>query len=89
MLAHLIKLFNCKSNLKKITGKPDIVVSEDEEFKRVDFDKFKKLNTVFQVNNIRIDIEFYINLNYKYFCRKKMALLLQEMHLQLMMVLQH
>lgn len=41
-------------------GKPDIVVSEDEEFKRIDFDKFKKLNTVFQVN-------FYIiNLNYLY-----------------------
>lgn len=30
--------------------KPDVVVSEDEEFKRVNFDKFKKLNTVFQVN---------------------------------------
>lgn len=35
-------------------GKPDIVVSEDEEFKRIDFEKFKKLNTVFQVNIIII-----------------------------------
>lgn len=31
-------------------GKPDVIVSEDEEYKRIDFDKFKKLNTVFQVN---------------------------------------
>jgi hypothetical protein len=30
-------------------GKPDVVVTEDEEYKRVSFDKFKKLSTVFQV----------------------------------------
>lgn len=30
-------------------GKPDVVVAEDEEYKRVSFDKFKKLSTVFQV----------------------------------------
>ena len=30
-------------------GKPDVVVTEDEEYKRVTFDKFKKLSTVFQV----------------------------------------
>ena len=30
-------------------GKPDVVVNEDEEYKRVSFDKFKKLSTVFQV----------------------------------------
>ncbi|XP_076030098.1 acetyl-CoA acetyltransferase 1 isoform X2 [Oratosquilla oratoria] len=29
-------------------GKPDITVSEDEEYKKVNFDKFKKLATVFQ-----------------------------------------
>jgi hypothetical protein len=29
-------------------GKPDVVVTEDEEYKRVNFDKFKKLSTVFQ-----------------------------------------
>lgn len=29
-------------------GKPDVVVSEDEEYKRVNFDKFGKLGTVFQ-----------------------------------------
>lgn len=30
-------------------GKPDVVFKEDEEYKKVDFDKFSKLNTVFQV----------------------------------------
>jgi hypothetical protein len=30
-------------------GKPDVVVTEDEEYKRVNFDKFKQLSTVFQV----------------------------------------
>lgn len=29
-------------------GKPDVVISEDEEYKRVDFTKFPKLATVFQ-----------------------------------------
>ncbi|KAG8239681.1 hypothetical protein J437_LFUL017234 [Ladona fulva] len=29
-------------------GKPDVLVNEDEEYKRVDFSKFKKLATVFQ-----------------------------------------
>lgn len=29
-------------------GKPDIVVTEDEEYKKVNFDKFGKLGTVFQ-----------------------------------------
>ncbi|KAM7349065.1 acetyl-CoA acetyltransferase 1 [Cochliomyia hominivorax] len=32
-------------------GKPDVVVAEDEEFKRVNFDKFGKLATVFQKEN--------------------------------------
>ncbi|KAM5182362.1 acetyl-CoA acetyltransferase, mitochondrial [Mantella aurantiaca] len=32
-------------------GKPDIVVKEDEEYKRVDFSKFSKLKTVFQKEN--------------------------------------
>jgi len=32
-------------------GKPGVVVSEDEEFKRVDFAKFPKLATVFQREN--------------------------------------
>jgi acetyl-CoA C-acetyltransferase len=30
------------------TKKPEITVSEDEEYRRVNFDKFRKLNTVFQ-----------------------------------------
>lgn len=32
-------------------GKADIVVAEDEEYKRVNFDKFGKLSTVFQREN--------------------------------------
>ncbi|KAG9491378.1 hypothetical protein GDO78_000078 [Eleutherodactylus coqui] len=32
-------------------GKPDVVVQEDEEYKRVDFTKFPKLKTVFQKDN--------------------------------------
>ncbi|XP_068122993.1 acetyl-CoA acetyltransferase, mitochondrial [Hyperolius riggenbachi] len=32
-------------------GKPDIVVNEDEEYKRADFSKFPKLKTVFQKDN--------------------------------------
>ena len=31
-----------------IKGKPDIIVSEDEEFKTVNFDKFASLKAVFQ-----------------------------------------
>lgn len=32
-------------------GKPDIVVTEDEEYKKINFDKFKTLATVFQKEN--------------------------------------
>ncbi|KAK0097497.1 hypothetical protein PV326_001481 [Microctonus aethiopoides] len=32
-------------------GKPDVVISEDEEYKRVNFDKFQSLKTVFQKEN--------------------------------------
>ncbi|KAJ8891674.1 hypothetical protein PR048_004202 [Dryococelus australis] len=32
-------------------GQPDVLITEDEEYKRVNFDKFKKLNTVFQKEN--------------------------------------
>lgn len=32
-------------------GKPDIVISEDEEYKKINFDKFKTLATVFQKEN--------------------------------------
>lgn len=31
--------------------KPEVIVTEDEEYKRVNFDKFNKLNTVFQREN--------------------------------------
>ena len=32
-------------------GKPDVVFSEDEEFKRVSYDKFATLKPAFQKNN--------------------------------------
>lgn len=35
-------------------GKPDVVVSEDEEYKKVNFEKFKKLATVFQVGYYQV-----------------------------------
>ncbi|XP_026285390.1 acetyl-CoA acetyltransferase, mitochondrial isoform X2 [Frankliniella occidentalis] len=35
-------------NVPQKKGKPDLIVSEDEEFKRVNFEKFSKLPTVFQ-----------------------------------------
>lgn len=38
-------------SVKQKKGKPDVVVVEDEEYKRVSFDKFKKLSTVFQKEN--------------------------------------
>jgi hypothetical protein len=31
-----------------VKGKPDIVIEEDEEFKKVSFDKFSQLKPVFQ-----------------------------------------
>lgn len=34
-----------------VLGKPDVVVKEDEEYKRVDFSKVPKLKTVFQKEN--------------------------------------
>ncbi|XP_040832823.1 acetyl-CoA acetyltransferase, mitochondrial isoform X2 [Ochotona curzoniae] len=34
-----------------VKGKPDVVVNEDEEYKRVDFSKVPKLKTVFQKEN--------------------------------------
>ncbi|CAO1419767.1 unnamed protein product [Diamesa serratosioi] len=38
-------------NIPQKRGKPDIVVTEDEEYKRVNFDKFGTLGTVFQKEN--------------------------------------
>ena len=40
---------NIKVEVKGKRGKPSVVVTEDEEFKKVNFDKFSKLPTVFQV----------------------------------------
>jgi len=36
-------------NVPQKRGKPDMIFSEDEEYKKVNFEKFSKLNTVFQV----------------------------------------
>ncbi|XP_046835440.1 acetyl-CoA acetyltransferase, mitochondrial isoform X1 [Vespa crabro] len=38
-------------NVPQKKGKPDIIFAEDEEYKKVNFDKFDKLNTVFQKEN--------------------------------------
>ena len=36
-------------NVPQKKGKPDVSFTTDEEYKRVNFEKFSKLNTVFQV----------------------------------------
>lgn len=36
-------------NVPQQKGKPDVIFNEDEEYKRVSFEKFGKLKTVFQV----------------------------------------
>ncbi|XP_067212315.1 acetyl-CoA acetyltransferase, mitochondrial isoform X2 [Linepithema humile] len=38
-------------NVPQRKGKPDVIFSEDEEYKRVNFEKFGKLSTVFQKEN--------------------------------------
>uniref|UniRef100_A0A146KZZ3 acetyl-CoA C-acetyltransferase n=1 Tax=Lygus hesperus TaxID=30085 RepID=A0A146KZZ3_LYGHE len=38
----------CLSEFLKKRGKEDLIVEEDEEYKKVNFDKFSKLSTVFQ-----------------------------------------
>ncbi|XP_015188540.1 PREDICTED: acetyl-CoA acetyltransferase, mitochondrial isoform X1 [Polistes dominula] len=38
-------------NVPQKKGKPDVIFAEDEEYKRVNFDKFDKLNTVFLKEN--------------------------------------
>lgn len=43
-------------------GKPDLVITEDEEYKRVDFDKFTKLATVFQREGGTVSINFLVYL---------------------------
>lgn len=39
-------------------GKPDVVVSEDEEWRRVDFSKVPKLKAVFQKDNGKYVVKF-------------------------------
>lgn len=38
-------------NIPQKKGKPDLVLTEDEEYKRVNYEKFSKLATVFQKDN--------------------------------------
>ncbi|XP_047365306.1 acetyl-CoA acetyltransferase, mitochondrial isoform X2 [Vespa velutina] len=48
------KVFNdqiVSVNVPQKKGKPDIIFTEDEEYKKVNFDRFDKLNTVFQKEN--------------------------------------
>lgn len=40
-------------NVPQKRGKADVIITEDEEYKRVDFEKFKTLKTVFQVSFIK------------------------------------
>jgi len=40
-------------NVPQRKGKPDVIFSEDEEYKKVNFEKFSKLSTVFQVTDSR------------------------------------
>lgn len=44
-------------NVPQRKGQPDVVFSDDEEYKKVNFEKFGKLSTVFQVFPYRISIE--------------------------------
>jgi acetyl-CoA C-acetyltransferase len=41
-------------NVPQKKGKPDMIFSEDEEYKKVNFEKFSKLNTVFQVTRLLV-----------------------------------
>ena len=43
-------------NVPQRKGKPDIVFSADEEYKRVNFEKFTKLATVFQVYFVNLKL---------------------------------
>ena len=45
-----MECLNVQVEVKGKRGKPSVMVTEDEEFKKVNFDKFAKLPTVFQVS---------------------------------------
>ena len=49
---------NVQVEVKGKRGKPSVMVTEDEEFKKVNFDKFAKLPTVFQVSGSIFQICF-------------------------------
>ena len=58
---------NVQVEVKGKRGKPSVMVTEDEEFKKVNFDKFAKLPTVFQVSGNILQI-----------CKKKIWELLER-----------
>lgn len=52
------KLCCCKKKSQThgpFLGKPDVVISEDEEYKKVSFEKFTSLKPVFQKENGKFD----------------------------------
>ena len=55
--AYKNKVFNNELitvNVPQKKGKPELAITEDEEYKRINFDKFRELPTAFQVNIIKI-----------------------------------
>lgn len=69
-------------NVPQKKGKPDVSFTADEEYKRVNFEKFSKLNTVFQVKlysaNLFVFEVFVSNIHFLYICiliisRKRMV----------------
>ena len=48
--------FVVSKNVWTFLGKPDVVISEDEEFKKVSFEKFASLKPVFQKENGMFDL---------------------------------
>ena len=45
---HDVKGQNIEKTLSFLEGKADVIIEEDEEFKKVNFDKFNQLKPVFQ-----------------------------------------
>lgn len=51
-------------NVPQRRGQPDVVFSADEEYKKVNFEKFSKLATVFQVFSFQIKVENEIQFSF-------------------------
>ena len=48
MMETFLYIMTFKVSSLFLAGKPDIIIDEDEEFKKVNFDKFNQLKPVFQ-----------------------------------------